>query len=62
MLIHISKHTLADKYMYTIHTSRDLRGLGRRSPKFEVWGWPMHPSPKYFENYCYRMWGKVRTE
>jgi len=30
-------------------------GLGNGPPKFEVGGRPMHPSPKYFENYCYWM-------
>ena len=22
----------------------------------------MYPSPQYLEKYCYRMWGKVRTD
>jgi len=37
----------------------DLMGTGGRSPKNLRCGTPMHPSPQYFENYCYWMRGKV---
>jgi len=45
----------------SILPGRRLSGDWGRSPKLWGGGRPMHPSPQYFEKYCYWMWGKVRT-
>ena len=35
--------------------------IGKKIVWRTLWTAPQ-PSPQYFENYCYRMWGKVRTD
>jgi len=48
--------------MYVSMQGRILRGLGDDPPK--IWGGGTAHAfvPQYFANYCYWMWGKVRSD
>ena len=47
----------------SINHGRRLRGGWGDGPSIFFLGGAVHASvPQYFEKYCYRMWGKVRTD